>query len=158
MWSMKRGACFLGVSLALSAHCAAQSAPAARLLRVIPDPGAHSVWLLQLDPLHPAGPGRLTEVRAPGMSSDLQGSGVGNPALPNPALSLVRTGDHILIEQHTPQVDSWLSGVALEPAGLNTTFRLRLAGGQVLRAVAIHAGKARLAPQSSTMERRSEWP
>jgi hypothetical protein len=45
--------------------------------------------------------------------------------------------------------------VALEPAYPNASFRLRLKGGQVLRAIAIDEHKARLIVQSAAGQQGS---
>lgn len=158
MWSMNRRIVLFGTLLSLCVMLSVHSTRAQRVVRMIPDPGAHAVWILEVDSHHPAGPGRLTELREPGTSPASRESIAASPAASNPALPLIRAGDHVFIEQHTAHVDSWLSGVALEPAGLNTPFRLRLSGGQVLRAIAIKAHRVRLVASLVPLKSGSERP
>ncbi len=155
------------IILALSAviaqprHSSAQTATTpGRILRVIQDPGAHSVWLLRADPLHPAGPGTLVEVKATAANAQTaEQLSISETTSQMPlATPLIRSGDRVCIEQHSPHLDSWLSAVALEPAYANAGFRLRLAGGQILRAIAIDAHKARLIAQLTPPDIRSAQP
>lgn len=122
-----------------------------QVLRVIQDPGAHAVWLLRADPLHPAGPGMLVECKASDGSREAHSrqSAAGRSAQLPLGGPLIRAGAHLLIEQHSAHLDSWLNAVALEPAYAGMSFHLRLAGGQVLRAIAIDAHTARLVAQST---------
>jgi hypothetical protein len=58
---------------------------------------------------------------------------------------IIRTGDRVRVEEHTPVVDADLESVALGPAiaGASLNVRLRI-GGRVVRAVAVAPGRAQI--------------
>lgn len=133
--------------------------PSGEVLRQIDDPGAHGVWLLTRDPVHPAGPGRMVWVpnkvrlqeAASSVSSPVTGAGP-EAARPVPgaaamAKPVILAGDRVVVVEETPVVDARLTAIALNPAPLGMAFHARLEiGGQVVRAVAVGPGLARLAP------------
>jgi hypothetical protein len=150
-------ALFAGVSGLLPAVEAVQAQTAAHVvaaaavgevLREIDDPATGDLWLLVRDPVHPAGPGRLVLVRHGSRLTD----GAGGKTLPPArvvAQPIVRAGDSLLVEEHTPVVDARLEAVALEPALQGATFRARLTiGGAVVRVVADAPGHAVLGAMS----------
>jgi flagella basal body P-ring formation protein FlgA len=62
---------------------------------------------------------------------------------------VIRTGDALLVEEHTAVVDARLEAVALESAAKGARFKTRLEiGGKVVRAIAISPGRAGFAPES----------
>jgi len=67
---------------------------------------------------------------------------VSPPALPVPVL---RAGERLMVEEHTPIVEAHLEAVALGSAAVGEEFDVRLrVGGKVLRAVALGPGRAEL--------------
>jgi hypothetical protein len=71
------------------------------------------------------------------------------PVLPEPVLPVIRSGDRIILEQHTRVVDARLEAVAIGPARAGAAFSARLLmGGGMVRAVAISAGRALLAGET----------
>lgn len=144
----------LGALCVLPAHATAQNQAGQSILRVIQDPGAHSIWLLRADLLHPAGPGTLVKMAGSNRITQLHRQSPqpdSSVQLPS-AAPLIHAGAPVSIEQHTAHIDSFLSAIALEPAYPDTSFRLRLKGGQVLRAVAIDEHKARLVAQTTAID------
>jgi hypothetical protein len=137
-----------------------QAQPAAgalgEVVREIDDPGTGDRWLLERDPEHPGGPGRLV----------LTGSGESRPrtgerwnAGPETApgadrtvpLPVIHAGDHLIVEENTAVVEARLEAVALGTAvsGADLNVRLEI-GGKVVRAVALGPGRAAFAPESET--------
>lgn len=111
-------------------------------VREIDDPYNGDHWLLERDPEHPGGPGRLVRVAhgtAKAVASD-------TPAVYRP---VIHAGDKIVVEENTPVAEARLAAVALTPAeaGAELTVRLEI-GGAVLRAIAFAPGRAELAPES----------
>ncbi len=124
------------------------------VVREIDDPATGQRWLLERDPAHPGGPGRL--VPAPGKAAvpdgnKRAGSLAPRPAraaVPSPLKAIIRGGDRLVVEQHTAVIEARLEAVALGPARRGATFQARLKiGGKVVRAVALAPGRAELAPQ-----------
>ena len=124
--------------------------PVSDVLRQIDDPGAHGIWLLTRDPVHPAGPGRMVWV--PDRIRLQEGSGIA--ATPGDSAQkvsrpVILAGDRIVVEEETPVVDARLAAKALNPAPPGMGFNARLEiGGQVVRAIAVGPGLARLAPET----------
>ena len=126
-------------------------------VREIDDPNSGKRWLLTLDPSHPGGPGQLrlvsavrggpAEQREPRSSEPLQAGPASGPASEQ-ALPVIRSGDRVIVEEHTPVADARLEAVAMSPARAGTAFNARLImGGWVVRAVAIAPGRAVLAEE-----------
>ena len=123
------------------------------ILRQIDDPGAHGVWLLTRDPVHPAGPGRMIWVPDRVRLQEASGDAAAAAASREPGQIAIRpvilAGDRVVVEEETPVVDARLSATALNPAPAGMGFNARLEiGGQVVRAIAVAPGLARLAPQT----------
>jgi flagella basal body P-ring formation protein FlgA len=58
---------------------------------------------------------------------------------------VIRSGDRLIVEEHTDVVDARLVGRALNSVALGSVFNVRLAiGGKVVRAVALGPGRAAL--------------
>lgn len=111
---------------------------AVELVREIDDPASGARWLLWRDAAQPGRPGRLTLV------SGTQTAGGAAEHATRPDAPVVRVGDRVLIEEHSPRVDVVLEGIALTPARAGERLRVRLtAGGLILRAVALGPGSAR---------------
>lgn len=114
------------------------SAEAASPRAEIDDPSSGVRWLLYASA--DGGPGRLVPVSPVAVDEN------GGAATPSVPLALIRAGDRIVLEEHTPVVDSQLEAVALSSAAVGGPLRVRLAiGGRVLSAVALARGRALLA-------------
>lgn len=116
------------------------------IVREIDDPHSGVRWLLLIDPQHPGGPGRLVPAAAVGnerMQSKAEGQKAEAPQQP-----VIRAGEKLIIEEHSPSIDARLEAIALNPAVVGGTLTARLAiGGRVVRAMAVAPGRALLAPE-----------
>jgi hypothetical protein len=135
--------------LALSASAAAQSAanhlaiaaaahPSrnGEVLREIDDAANGCRWLLERDTENPGKPGRMVLVGRAAIG--FRGSAA--TQLPAP---VIRVGDQVVLEAHTPTMDAQLEAIALTPAAVGSEFAVRLKiSGQVQRAVAAAPGRA----------------
>jgi hypothetical protein len=116
-----------------------------QLLREIDDQSSGTRWLLVRDKSNPGGPGRL-ELASPGrdqgaFARQAQGLGVA----PTRPVAIIRPGDKLLLEEHSPTADAYLEGVALGPAWPGSPLNVRLLiGHKVVRAVALAPGRAAL--------------
>jgi len=128
------------VQMVISAPASGQNGTKGEILREIDDPHNGDCWLLERDPAHPGGPGRLVLASAgqrvlPGR---LQPAAALDQALP-----VIRSGDRVVVEEHSAQADARLEAVAMGPAMAGASFSVRLTiGGQVMRVVALAAGHA----------------
>jgi hypothetical protein len=132
-----------------------ETRPASALVqtvREIDDPHNGDRWLLERGAGAPGGPGRL--VRA-GTVSDASQPAFSRVAAhrastetnPSPELPVIRPGDRLVIEESTPVVEARLAAVALGTAFPGSILNARLEiGGKVVRAKALGAGRAELAP------------
>jgi hypothetical protein len=114
------------------------------ILREIDDPRNGDRWLLTLDPSHPGGPGLLRLVAARPGSTEPRPTEPEQPGpASEPAPPVIRSGDRVIVEQHTRMVDARLEAVAMSPAQVGAAFnaRLTMSGGMV-RAVAVAPGRA----------------
>lgn len=112
------------------------------LVREIDDPSTGGRWLLLRDETKPGGPGRLVLVAGPKASSVM---GLAATTLKTNASeeTVIRTGDALIVEQHSPIIDARFQAVALSSAAPGNAFRARLTiGGEVVRVVAIASGRA----------------
>jgi len=120
------------------------------LLREIDDPALGRRWLLYRDTRHPEGPGRLIAVGAP----TLDGLHTGSRAQPHsiPASQpVIRIGDRVVLEEHSPIVDARLEAIALAPALQGSALKVRLVlGGKIVEAIAIAPGRVALTPQQGS--------
>jgi hypothetical protein len=124
-----------------------------QLYREIDDPHTGDRWLLTRNHEFPGGPGRLVRVAAySGAAGDSRPSGAPRQIAEQTgvaALPVIRTGDRLIVEEHTAVVDAALEARALRPAALGAVFEARLAmGGRVVRVVALGPGRAALEPEA----------
>ena len=150
---MQAAVMVLGVGLAVStvsraAKTSTGTAPPARaqIVRQIDDPGTGRRWLLERDPAHPGGPGRLVDISGraiePAMNAGAQA------AVPSPFRPVIRAGDRLVLSQETAVVSARFEAVALEPAAIGKEFKVRLKyGGKVMVAVALAPGLAKVAEE-----------
>jgi hypothetical protein len=110
-----------------------------QVVREIDDPHSGARWLLMRDPNHPTGPGRLVPV-AQLRDQVPQQKPISAPRRPMP---VIRTGDHLIVQEDTALVEVRLEAVALSPAVVGSPLKVRLKiGGVVAWAVAIAPGHA----------------
>ena len=114
-----------------------------RVVRAMDDRNTNLRWLLVKDEQHPSGPGRLVAIQTSSRNAavaDSQRLGSG------PVRLLAKTGDRVVVEEHTRAIDARLEAVALESAwaGSNLRVRLRL-GGKIVDAVARGSGLVEMA-------------
>lgn len=129
------------------------------VVRAIDDPYTGNYWLLERDPDHPGGPGRLVLVpRAaqtdgpdsePGSESDGAGPRQAAPdAIARALAPVIRAGDRLMVIENTAVAEARLEAVALGPAVRGADFEVRLQiGGKEVRAVALGPGRAAFADQ-----------
>jgi hypothetical protein len=121
-----------------------------KVVREIDDPDTGDRWMLMRDPVHPEGPGRLVLAGGPGVDragASRQQRPVASAAGQAPGRPVIHAGDELIVEEHTPVVETRLEAVALGPAEEGARFRARLKiGGKVVDAVAVSAGRAALWP------------
>jgi hypothetical protein len=114
------------------------------ILREIDDPNTGDRWLLMRDEQHPGGPGRMVLVgghrNGPGGVVLAAGQAAQVAFLP-----VIRSGDRLIVEEHTARVDAVFEARAISPAALGSAFDARLTiGGNVVRVVAMGPGRATL--------------
>lgn len=119
------------------------------IIRQIQDYSTHVQWILIEDMSHPDLPARLTQARdggSCGQPAELD-SKPRDPDLERMyRLPIVHTGDALTVLQHTPFAMVHLEAIALGPAMVGQTFRVRLkSSGLFLWVRATSAGHATLA-------------
>lgn len=114
-----------------------------RTIRLIEDSSTHVRWMLSEDIRHPALPARLMRVT--------DGFSCGQPAEPDTDPSdsasemmhtfpIIHAGDALTVVQHTPVAEVHLEAIALGPAAVGQTLRVRMkSNSQVLSARAADA-------------------
>jgi len=113
--------------------------PLGAVYREIDDPNTGIHWLLVRETGHPGGPGRLVPVWRGTAGISAAGSAT------KPARPVIRTGDHLLVEESTAVVEAHLEGSALGTAAVGAPLAVRLTmGGRVVTAVALGPGRAAL--------------
>jgi hypothetical protein len=125
--------------------------PQGQIYREIDDPHTGDRWLLLRNEEFPGGPGRLVRVAASGhVAGGAPGQSVGQPvAAVTPVLPVIRSGDRVIVEEHTDVADARLEARALKPAAVGTVFEARLMiGGRVVRVVALGPGRAVFEPEA----------
>lgn len=163
-----------GPRVILSSGSAVEGAPRRLnpgVIREIDDPHLGIRWLLMADPRNAGGPGVLlptglnVAVAAVSIDRGLVPTvpvalSQGKPGVPVPVFAggieegtspkapILRAGERIVIEEHTPVADAALNAIALSSSALGGIFTARLtAGGAIVRAVAMGAGRAVFAPE-----------
>jgi len=113
----------------------------AEIFREIDDPKDGARWLLSRDLSNPGGPGVLTPAgSSPSRIPRLKAGARPGATIPVP---VIRAGDRLILEEHSAVVDGRLEAVALGPAAVGSTLKVRLTiGGGVVRARALAAGCA----------------
>ncbi|MGC9157977.1 MAG: hypothetical protein ACP5FH_03215 [Terracidiphilus sp.] len=130
------------------------AAPAqGRVVREIDDPATGERWLLLRNERNPGGPEQLVLAGVGAGGADAAHARAKSLSQVPRALPVIRTGDRLIVEEHTPVVDAELEALALGTAtrGAALNVRLRI-GGRVVRAVALGPGRAELAPEAEV------WP
>ena len=114
--------------------------PLRHAFRSMHDPHTGLTWVVETDPKHAGGPGRM--ILAEG---DLRAGGDGSL----PDRILIHAGQKVIVEQHTPLLDAAFEALALNPALAGSGLKVRLrATGKVMSAYAISKGKAVLLPST----------
>ncbi len=128
------------------------SAPAgSQLVREVDDPATGQRWLLLRNERDPGGPGRMVlagvEVGVDGADGRLARTrSRGDETL---ALPVIRSGERLVVEEHTAILDAVLEARALKAAARGSTFPVRLTiGGRVVRVVALGPGRAELTAEA----------
>ena len=120
--------------------------------RVFDDPHLGSHWLLMRDPSHSGGPGLMVPAAASQVEAFPRAGRSAPPGPPREGdraqpLPVIRTGDRLIVEEHTALVDARLEAVALGPAQPGSPLNVRLIiGGHVMRVVALSAGHVSFLP------------
>ena len=118
--------------------------------REIYDPSTGQRWLLEYDPGHPGGPGRLVPAGSATAPAERHLIATReNQVQPDidAQLPVIHSGDRVVVEEHTPLLDSRFEATALGPALAGGEFRARLdIGGAIVRVVAEGTGSASFAP------------
>jgi Chaperone for flagella basal body P-ring formation len=121
-----------GFAQTLSVHDDADS----KIFAEIHDAATGDHWLLEHDPSHPGGPGRLVRI------ADGEAASIGKPEMRKP---VIHAGDRVVVEANTVVVNARLEGTATDPACAGSALKVRLAiGGRVVHAVALAPGRAAL--------------
>lgn len=125
-------------------------------IREIADPHSGDRWLLERDPAHAGGPGRLVRIASGGSGFPAAALKPNRSAMSRTSAqceSAIHAGERVVLEEDTSLVEARLEGTALSAACAGSAVKVRLAiGGRTVRAVALAPGRAALAPQSG--ERR----
>jgi hypothetical protein len=124
-----------------------QGAAQGQLYREIDDPHSGDRWLLMRNDEFPGGPGRLVLAAAHRNSVDSAPGRAATETQEAQVLPVIRTGDRLIVEEHTAVVDAVLEARAMMPAMAGAAFDARLTiGGSVVRVVALGPGRATLQP------------
>jgi hypothetical protein len=115
--------------------------------REIDDPSTGRRWILRRNAIHPESPGRIVLLNGPEtIASAATGDGLQQskePARDKPLQPVIHAGDAVVVEEHTPVVETRLVAVALSPAVRGGLFSVRLKiGGKVVRAQAVDRATA----------------
>ena len=117
------------------------------VVREIDDPHTGDRWLLVRNDLPLGGPGRMVLVAAHRIESAGAAGRAAGQSGEAQLIPVIRAGDRLTVEEHTPVVDAMLEARAMNPAAAGSAFNARLTiGGMVVRAVALGPGRAALQP------------
>lgn len=112
------------------------------------DPATGVRWVLLRDTAHPDAPGRWVLSQAAARSGDPSGKKDGMFFRPQPPV--IRSGDRIVLVEHSAIADVRLAALALTSAAKGETLRARIAiGGAVVTARADGKGLAELGPAAA---------
>lgn len=113
-----------------------------RAVRFIEDPSTHLRWILMKDPSHPGWPARLE----PFANNFLARGSVDRAILlQSHRVPVIHAGDALTITQHTAVSEVRLEAIALGPAAVGDSVRVRLkTSGHLLSVVVDGAGRATL--------------
>ena len=118
------------------------------VVREIDDPHTGDRWLLRRNDQVPGGPGRLVLVAA---HQSAAGGATPRAAGVTEILPVIRSGDRLILEEHTARVDAVLEARAMNPAAPGASLDVRLTiGGNVVRAVALGPGRVALQTEAGT--------
>jgi len=124
---------------------AARNSAPEEIVREIDDPHTGDRWLLMRSHGSSGGPGRMVLA---GSHRDVAGGATGGTATQADDVRLIpviRSGDRLIVEEHTAVVDAVLEARALQPSATGGELDVRLTiGGNVVRAVALGPGRAAL--------------
>jgi hypothetical protein len=124
------------------------------IFREIVDPHNGARWVLLRDVAHPTGPGRLVQATPDSEPGAQEKPGEARELMFEVGTPCIHAGEKVVVEEHTATVDVSLQAVAMEPARMGSSLRVRLnIGGKVVRTVALAPGKAALAPAAGGVER-----
>jgi hypothetical protein len=113
------------------------------VMREIDDPHTGDRWLLVRDDQYPGGPGRMVLVSAQRLGAGGAFRRAVEPSGEAGTPPVIRAGDRLIVEEHTPVVDAVLAARALTSASVGAALDVRLTmGGRVVRAVAQAPGRA----------------
>ena len=122
-----------GANAALGAQAIASVSE--RILQEIRDPHTGTRWVILRSAQNSGGPGRAVAIADGVAKADRRAAEI-----------VIRTGDSVVVEEHTAAVDGTLEAVALGAAASGFRFDARLKiGGRIVRAVALAPGRAALA-------------
>jgi len=119
--------------------------PEPSVIRTILDPHNGMRWQLERGLEYPGGPGRMVLLKDRANSpTDLAVNSIErSKAHPITFEPVIRSGDKLVIEEHSAFVEARLEAVALGTAVEGAEFNARLAiGGKLVRAVAVAPGQA----------------
>jgi hypothetical protein len=131
-------------------------------VREIDDAGSGLCWTLLRDESHPGGPGRLVlnasrdgakETQSRGSALDRDSDRESQQVIDSSRRIVIRTGDHLIVQEQTSRSDLELEGTALAPAAAGEALHVRLRfGGWTVRAIAVKSGQATLAPRAEVRQ------
>jgi hypothetical protein len=147
-----------------SVECSSQWQPhnlscsAKDFVREIDDASSGLRWMLFRDASHPGGPGRLVSSAPRGNSKETRNRGSGLDRESQQGIDAsgkveIRTGDRLIVQEHTQRVDLQLEGTALTSASAGEALNVRLRfGGWTVRAIAVKPGQAKLVLQAEVRQ------
>jgi hypothetical protein len=115
------------------------------IVREIDDPHTGERWLLMRNMEFPGGPGRFVLATADRKVARGASGRLIDQLDEAQVIPVIRTGDWLIVEEHTAVVDAILEARALNPASAGAPLDVRLTiGGNVVRVVALGPGRAAL--------------
>jgi len=110
-----------------------------RFVRLLDDVNLGGRWVLRRDTVHPAGPGRLVRQQgAVKVEAEKDGARV-------KPVTVIHSGDRVIVEEKTKAVDVRLQGVALAFGAKGDVVKVKLtAGGWLVLGIVEAQGRVRL--------------